>query len=533
MKKTLPFMLCCMLLFALCACGQKDSASPAASVESASQSDSSASETFQSDTSSQTEDSDQAIQNNPMETATPEPTIDPLTQVARTDEYILTVCNTYSLPSRNFYDGVAWVTMKKAGTNEEHVGLINESGEIIYFVNQDQFAITNTKIAGFITTPFINGLSAIYAYQSGNAADSLPGFILLNSKGEEVYTCSDENVYMIGQAPNGNYILLYHDSGFDHDDWKIQILDSSLRLVDTNIIGNSSIRSQVHPVVFITDGVYILDNQYFLNTWLNAFFDVKNYVAAYNGTSDKYTCFGTNSQTYIIPNEMLVGCSSADVIRSMATNSDESQMLVGSYDGIFSIQSFKPWKSGSFYHEARNTREYIDVNGNVIMSYPTFLENVEYFSIDDFAGGYSAIYLIGADGDGYITVVNEAGDLQYEPIHCDGFNQYTFKDQLNAMSYNGYIFCQLYSKTDNTASMMIVDPQGHQKQIGDDLTGLAGSFYCSCSSFAMNIGKSYIWISGSAFGQNAYVSLDGTRTISTVTASYNAAGDLVYTGVED
>ena len=162
------------------------------------------------------------------------------------------------------------------------------------------------------------------------------------------------------------------------------------------------------------------------------------------------------------------------------------------------------------------------------VSYPTFSEGIETIKIDDFCGGYSAIYLKGVDENYYATIIDEKGEMQYEPKQLrywlyNGVANY----KNNSISCYGYIFNRSHDAFDDEG-LMIIAPDGAEKKLGqDDLTGLEDkSFVYQGSALKLAIGNGFI-LTGD--GSMAYYSTDGTKEIDKFTANYNSDGNLIYT----
>ena len=465
------------------------------------------------------------------EPSSQEPETDPATVVVQSVEYELTRNDDYdrfSLASRQFSEGVAWASFYSKDTNKGFLGLINEAGEVLYILDQSRFPADGLTIGSIITTPFLNGLSCVYAHDTGNAAYSFPGFLIVNQKGEEVYSCFDENLYVLGQAGDGSYLLQKHVSGFSGDDWFFCTLDTSLKLTETEIKGSEKgyDRAQSQKLATLADGVFFI-NDHFLclesGAWFKPTQQKTNF--SYIGSSDSYACFFHAGNYYLIPVGLLKTATSESELCDLMENNPECVRFDASDANVFNSYGFSGWRHGTSY--GPEVRRYCNFDSGESITYPAFPEGTYYFGIDRFRGGYAALYLIGADENGYVTVIDEAGNVLYDPVLCKGFSYYNGGDSLDAASYNGIIFCSWYGN--DSWHMQIIDRAGQEKRVGDDLSELAGSFSYWNHSFAISIGEKYIWISGASFDFRAeYVSLDGSTRIRTVTAGYNSAGDLVH-----
>lgn len=403
--------------------------------------------------------------------------------VYMTKEYTLS-CGT--LKSQRFYGDVAWTGLEARETGEEAVGLINKRGEIIY-INEN----------GESTTPFINGLSAVYT-------DT--GFVIVNADGQEVYTCTDERMTLLGQADDGTFIIEKHETGFDVNTRTFCILSSSLELEDTGIELEGIILSDINGIITIEDGVYLIHTASSISTFFSilnlnrkTYFDSYYDAVSYRGRGDdgKKIYMFVNACSYLVPSSILSEAVTADELIEMIENNDSCT----SSEGIF-----RTWRGGTFYYDGA----YHDVYGNILLSMPEFPDGVSYEAVSDFCGGYAVLYLTGVDGGQYVTIIDESGNLQYDPIPCE--NHWGGLDDL--AYYGGYIFDD-----------GVIDPTGEHKNLGDDLSGLAGANYIKSwwSGGSIRIGGDFIWT------PNKFVSVDGSITIETATANYNENGELIYT----
>lgn len=407
-----------------------------------------------------------------------------------TKEYTL-CCG--SLESQRFYGDVAWTGLKAQETDEKAVGLINRRGEVIY-INEN----------GESPTPFINDLSAVYT-------DT--GFVIVNTAGQEVYICTDERMTLLGQADDGTFIIEKHETGFDVNTRTYCVLNSSLELEDTgierirnkNIITGTLMGTDINKIICIADGTYLIDTEDYseiLN--LNK---QSSYIETFMGLGDvgddgKYVYMYMSGTYSLVPVSILSQATSLDELVEMCSNSDSCVPV--NFD-IIHYGVFKSWHGGTFYDDGT----YYDVYGNVLMSMPEFPKGVSYQSVTNFSGGYAALILTGADGGDYVTVVDENGNIQYDPIAYPG----------RFATYKGYIF----SLDDDNVE--IIDPTGEHKNLGDDLSDLAGGEYYT-SIWA----GEFICIGGDfIYTPSKFVSVDGSITIETATANYSENGELIYT----
>ena len=454
------------------------------------------------------------------EPPTQAPTTDYSTKVTRVDKYSLIECNEKSLKSHAFNNGVAWATLKSDTDNNTVYAIINNSGEILYILDNSK-TDKNT-----ITTPFIKGLSAVYSTTSS-------GFIIVSDKGKEVFSPSEDNMYMCGQASDGSFIIGQKESGFEKVAWHLFVLDSSLNLVDTGIEAKEKAINLTEGVQYVTDGIYYLKD-YILNLNNNSYFTLANshyrHFISWNngyGLADRYGAY------FLFNLDDIKNASSCDEFFEIVEKDNESLNKKFCPEGaVLSEIKLLSWHGGSLFRKytmnSNNTthNDYIDLNGNIIYEYPTFPETTRYKAIDYFSGEYCALYLVGADNNMYVTISDEQANLSYEPVLVRTLsgstgNFSTIDDHV--CSCNGYIF--IYSILNHT--LEIVNPKGEFVKLGDDLSGLKDATFTYKERFTLGIGGDYI-LAVLYDGSIKYYSVDGDKTIETITANYNDNGDLVY-----
>lgn len=453
---------------------------------------------------------------------------DPLTTVVWTENYTFTSLEG-KIESKQFNNGVAWATLYNTETREQVVGVINRNGELLYKLDKSRLSALSDDKYTVIATPFINGLSAVYLYVSWNIGHaSEPGFIIVNSEGQEVYTCLDENMFMCGQTTDGKFIVTRHDSGFSGDNWHFCILDESLEIKETGIEG-SAIGQGTNPQFdLIADGMYYYSTgNSILNLNNNSWYDIKAPVY-YEGNNGEvaFMYYLEDGMLGTIPLSLLNHVASFSELVQIVASDSCTKLRKMTHEVGTDEYKLKTWNDGSFLHTTYSGTplEYADIHGNKLLGFPTFPDGVYYRRVDDFSGGYCALYLIGVDEKPYVTVIDENGTVQYDPVRVRGFGKYTSSDQIDAGSLNGYVF--LFNNSEN--EIVIVGPDGQSLKLGDDFSSLDGFRYCINDKFSLAIGDGFMYVD-TLDGKPCYYSLDGKATITSIIAKYNERGQLLYT----
>lgn len=504
-----------VLLMGLCACGQRSGSTPVATTAPAP----TEAITKPNDTTTTSPEPMQPTEQNGAKQEAQEP--------SPTDIY---ESKTFTIVSGGTFDGgVAWATLYNEKANETFEGIINTYGELIYKLEEDRVPGSDQ----IVTLPFSNGLSVVYRTQSGVAQYSCPGFMVLSDAGEEIFTCTDENIYLSGATSDGKIIALRHESGFAGDNWYFCIFDrESLSLQETGIKGSDKeystypaelIQNKGYPqFLFLADGLYYnAAANKFLNltnkSWFEPLYDLSYpnlRTMRYRGRANEKVFFEIMYPNLVqgyLPVDMLQSVSGSEELWTLT----QSDSFIKISDFASDLTSIKEWRGGSLLIDKSTSPplRYTDLNGNTIFTFPSFPEGVKYKRVDDFSGGYAALYLIGVDQKGYVTIIDEDGNVQYDPVRCDAFSKYTDADKISCTSLNGYIF--IYQRGNEP---IIINPDGHSLKIGDDLSGLNGTKV---------YGNDFMYAGNTDYP--GYVSLNGKTRIDSIIANFNKAGQLLYT----
>lgn len=450
-----------------------------------------------------------ANESSNVERVSEAPTEDSSVKVTRTEKYKL-------IDGQPFENGIAWVTLKKEKENEKHKALVNKNGEIIYFADNNSDNIN--------TTEFINGLAAVYP-KLENISQPIPGFVIINTKGEVIYSCGKENMYMCGVADNGVFIILKHDSGFDHDKWLLCTLDKDLNLSETQIEVDKDLLYN-KGFFELANGLYLYletNNERLININNNSYIKAVVYTW-YNYCGKDYLRWSDLKEDYFIPINLLSNAKTSEEVEEIAKKN--SSVIHFKKPENTSELKFKTWNGGSYYrmyHEKDNYRithqEYTDIRGNTIFTFPDFSDGVIYNNIDDFSGDYSAIYLTGVDGNSYVTIIDGNGKTKYDPVKIQ-------KESWEGCSCNGFIF--LYYSNDR--SYEVVTPDGTIKHLGDDLSGIGNASLSENENNKITIGDGFILYNEK--DTKKYISVDGKTTLDEFTAEYNSDNALIFTDKE-
>ena len=459
-----------------------------------------------------------AFTDNSVMDHTTKPTTEPQTEtttedvsvaVYRTEKYSIKNCDESVLKSHVFNDGVAWANLKNTKDYTLCTALIDKTGTVLYFVDEEKLGSNS------ITTSFINGVSAVYS-------KGKPDYVIVDKTGEEVYSSFGENMYMCGQAYDGKYIIAQKESGFEKVAWHFFVLDSSLNLFETGIEAGERDLNPSNGVKLFADDIYLLGD-WMLNLNNNSFFFWRYLKLNSLEWAGQYCVADINSSHYLFEKDIIKNVSSVDELVTIIKNNNtilEEKYAPNDRNCKFNLTSWKGNSLQRYYYYADSINkcmDYIDINGQVIYTCPSFPNTVRYDFFDEFSGDFCALYLIGADGNLYATLSDEKSNLNYDPIVIEGYEH---------CSFNGYIF--LYSKHEK--SLKIINPHGELIGLEDDLSGLAGtSFIYNDENCSLGIGDNFILVSLD-YDTAKYYSLNNKNVvIDTITADFTREGDLIYT----
>ena len=450
----------------------------------------------------------------PTEAITNNSTVETVSVETTTENAITTISSTeqYKIVSveRAFSNGVAWVMISQDTSTKKKLALINTNGEILYIQK-------NEERSPEVTT-FFHNLSAVYY-------NGKPGFTIVNTNGDVFYSNTDENTFLYGIDVDGNFYFAKHDSGFDHDLWHLNVIGAERSVTDLNIDIPEPSLIRVNDTIRITDElIYFIDSYGYLNLKKNCYIQCGLEQLSTALSNSNTILIDDSGEYFLVSKELLSDITTKQEIRDLISKGcsvgvrtirqKNDVLLTNDIESLY--WEYSSWKDGSFFRRytinKKTYRDYVDTNGNKIFSFPTFADGVEYKEIDSASANLFAVYLKGVDKKQYATIVDDNGKTLYDPVLLNGDDH---------CSCNGYIFA--YTSSDKP--YIIISPEGKQKKIGDDLSGLEDARVTNKNLY---VGGGYIFFrEGNEYYK--YISVDGSHQVESVKANYNSKGELVYT----
>ncbi len=338
-----------------------------------------------------------------------------------------------------FVDGVGWVQYMSGG--EMITAAVDTGGRVLL------------EIPGpvWYVSPFESGYA--YAVISDNAtyyqnADTYTGCyeqvvpamtheVIYSIEGYEMYSTSssDAEEHILCMS-GGKFVTLRHESGLDYDWWTLGTIDWNGDVVD-DFQSYEGVDGKLVPTWKTKySGTKKLPCVYGVGYGNNNDGDQGDGFSRYIG-GGVYYLTGNSHGLFYQPEKQLV------------TTSVGTRLLSDSYNGKVLVE----W-NGKYYTQDVDTNdgkialalqmnEYEDIGNGRIFHYDHLMPNNLYYhdhgyydvemnrviQIEEYTSlamdgsvfneGYALIFLVGVDGNTYVTVIDEEGAVQFEPIQAE------------------------------------------------------------------------------------------------------------------
>lgn len=401
-----------------------------------------------------------------------------------------------------FSEDRAWVKYDKDGII--YTGIIDTDGNVLYETENDFY----------YKSQFQDGTAF---YRKDKEVTSPCGIIDLDGNVLFDSQITSESGYLILGYGEGHFFVAQHIENFDVNEWRYGTIDKN-----GNILNEMKVLSSVED-----DDLNNLDAP---NTEGEIEYIGENYIM-FNGVNSQYVFYNLSTAEIVYPRinfqpitkfyEGYALCKASaygygyrimhvdewlDSLKYDMDLMDENPYyhdVVGAVSS--SIDYSFEWNDGvgilgtPYFPEddVYGDYGYYDKDWNLVLS-------LEKYSDKDIEGGpfigeYAAITLRGADGCDYVSVIDQLGDLAYDPIKVDGAGL--------SNSANGYLQATI------DGEKKIIAPNGTIYTLGvDDLSILEGLTFGDISNgfIIVSLKESY------ADTTLYYVSLDATTVIDSV-----------------
>lgn len=336
----------------------------------------------------------------------------------------------------HFSEGRAWA-MYFDENNDRILALIDETGNVVFKVSQKALVENNGFESSHVgTTPVENGVTCIYAHSMTGWIGH--GFLILDKDGNVLYNADDGDSstesYLLGYG-EGSFLVETISKGFSETSDQFYVMDAHGNVTGTP----KSLKKQLQHTWFSFLGENIFCSEYY----------------AYNRAAD--TLFSLDHCTISRP--------------------FVNGLTVTDSGNIISVKDLENAESFSAYRRSENRREH-EKEGvfyrptETYVKEPSYGENVKVVGDTTFFGDYAAVYYVGADNRHYVTLMDQYGQAQYDPVPIDELpneNAFSFYHSTKGFrSWEGYILARINNET------VIITPDG--RVLPKEDASLAGVF---------------------------------------------------------
>ncbi len=341
-----------------------------------------------------------------METPVTEPTLVPAPVKLNLRNQIFTRVSAFS-------EGFAWV--QYLDDNAQTVtSVINTNGDVIYTPEHpvDYFSDFRDGYAFYLYTAENNG--------QDKSIDNVVSCII-DTNGNVTYTSQNDGMKVIIAYGDGHFLTLEHISTFDTEEWNFGSLDKKGNvLIDFDEYNNEIIdfsRSYeltddyyegiwgdfLSSFVYLEEGMFDLisgNNRVLYNVRENRWFEY------YIGSSIVFQ--GVFQDGYLIAHTYNMWRTYVETIN---TNGEEAK-FDALQDGLDATKY--PFVSGYSEGVAFCGNAYYDINGNIQISFPQY--ESRKIGGGTFNQGFAPLYVEGADGKDYFTIIDLEGNELFAPV---------------------------------------------------------------------------------------------------------------------
>lgn len=437
-----------------------------------------------------------------------------------------------------FYNGHAWVKYP-GDDNSERYGLIDEDGNLIY--TGDSICEYYSKV---IIPYFQDGVTYVNYDNDTNEREEVAEhelfengmynvlqskeFVIINEKGKELYRSpeGESGTYSVHQYKD-RFLIGEHVTNSTEDKYVYYVIDQKGKRIFGDSVFELVPSDKVNPNRLC--GVF--GNKYFAvydaSENYSFFYNIEDnsrillgddFSFMYEGddfvASDEYVLIDSNPDKDNIYDMVLVGeddlanQNTFDSAKAEKLRSDAKEDFGALMENLDKLSTrgiyFSDLSGGVMSSMSIDVSAAMNLDGQVLFNLPSFETPLVYESakLDEcHYNGDHAVLFLSAKFQKYVTVIDEEGNIGYDPIALDKF----------IGDYNGYIF----------TTEGIISPTGENLSYGDKLDGIDNN--TRVYSFNGDRNKHNVFLSGGFFeneylgehldGPKSYMSLDGSKVI--------------------
>lgn len=317
-----------------------------------------------------------------------------------TNDIITTITTTKSVSQAEIKSSVYFRCLSDCFVSDHawvkttHLSLIDTNGNVITYVSSydyDKYCL------------YENGYSSVYRQSSTSAIDGrnklyLEKFLLFDPSGNLscTFESNDTTHYSYWAYDNGLLFLYIFESNMYGGTSYLGIFDDGgniLEKIELPIVPGSA--------EYWGNGLICMDpssinlSNYVYNYNSKQLIEVGDCSRAYDSVSNNYIC----SWDGFLP---IQAFTSQDTFNSYTSKEIFKKTIVGegyAYDDIIYASD------GNYYN----------LNGDYVCASPSF-GDLFIYDRTNFRDGYSAIFIRGADGYEYVTIIDKSGEVVYEPV---------------------------------------------------------------------------------------------------------------------
>lgn len=370
-----------------------------------------------------------------------------------------------------FSEGRAWVEYRDE-TQNITAAVINTAGELVFAPEQ--------RVIAYL--PYSDGYS-VYLYApdpaQSSSSDGLRACIV-DSNGNITYDSSKDGCRFIFAYGGEYFLALEHTSNFDTDEWSFGAVDKN----GNTVVAFSECEDfNGYPTSLVSECKYLGEDIFLLK---NTIYNLQSksaiwYVNPKFGDSPTEFVKGKFYEgRALVFKEALLEAGLFNL-----TSTGENTLLVKS--SSLKAYDVSEYADGLYFYDG----EYHDIDGNTKISFPQY--DGKYFKGGTFCDGHAPLYIRGADGEDYFTIIDLQGNVLFDPT--PGYpSEYLSEGYLVVHTKSG---SAVYDTSGKKVSESEYTVQG---KIGYDSVRVTDGYYVACQKGA-DMPTIYVGVDGSCIGQ--------------------------------